>query len=786
MQNPLSVPPKDQGESRVPPATAQSRKGLQSKSQFRTIAPKIVPKVLTPAVLPCHSPSLSDHVHPGPSKPLVMPSQNYALMQLAGHEGTFSLVALPHVASTQPIQKPRLPLPRNLKLPIPRYQPPRRNKGSRKKPVRSPSESDRGKPATAQACPQPSPSPPAPSELPQEASSPKHLLCPDQARASTRTAALPDGGGHSNSGPPPSGSPAEPATPAAPSASAPEEPPGGQGHSRAAGTASLTCRKAPEKPAGAAGRPEGPVALAKAMTGVSPAVGGGAVQLLSSVPPGKLPILPYSGVKTTGLCKPEPEAHAAHSSLPGPGADCEKARSLTEGVSVATQVVSRPGPRESACRPAAKPERSHRTRPGGGAARRRGRKRRAPEETSAFQGRRRRCVADKCRDGTDRAASDAHEAGALRRYRSIRPKPVLVLPALAPPASPVAVLQSQDVSLTSSLASKYLGCRQNDSPSPKPGAGFRNGLPGGKLPWHRCHVCNHPFQWQQHLRDHMSTHANRRPYGCWLCRKAYVRPGSLSAHVALQHGENRPKRLLCCEFCAKVFGHIKVYFGHLKEVHRLVISTEPTPSEPRPGDARPEGIRDLVVPGTEGAAARESKSSPEDDLFLNQADEVKLQIRCGRCQVTAPSLAEIKFHLLYAHGEEIQGRPQEGLLSGSRRAQEDLVRHAASYWKDCPERRKPARPGGPAVAAVGAVPRARRPPALPPPRQSPAEPLQGVPREEPPGLHCLLCPQTLGSHAELLLHWERRHNCEEPSRLWALLHASSTPGGAGPAGGPEK
>lgn len=137
------------GELVMPSGTIQSGKVLQNKSQFRTIAPKIVPRVLTSRVLSCHSPSLSDQVTPGPSirsTPLEVPTQNFALMQVAGQEGTFSLIALPHVASAQPIQKPRLPLPENLKLPIPRYQPPRNNKGARKKPVLSSSESGCSKP----------------------------------------------------------------------------------------------------------------------------------------------------------------------------------------------------------------------------------------------------------------------------------------------------------------------------------------------------------------------------------------------------------------------------------------------------------------------------------------------------------------------------------------------------------------------------------------------------------------------------------------------------------------
>ena len=169
------------GEPNIPLWAIHAGKGLQNKSQFRTIAPKIAPQVLAPRLLPGLAPSLSDQANPGPSlssTPLGMPPQNYALMQVAGQEGTFSLVALPHVASVQPIQKPRLPLPENLKLPIPRYQPPRPGTVVRKKPgLGFSSERSCSKPAQTQAAP----SPPEHPEPPHKPSLPKPE--PDQAPA---------------------------------------------------------------------------------------------------------------------------------------------------------------------------------------------------------------------------------------------------------------------------------------------------------------------------------------------------------------------------------------------------------------------------------------------------------------------------------------------------------------------------------------------------------------------------------------------------------------------------
>ncbi|XP_037693880.1 zinc finger protein 438 isoform X2 [Choloepus didactylus] len=792
------------GELPVPSGMVQSGKGLQNKSQFRTIAPKIVPKILASGVLPCLSPSPSELISPGPAKPLVMPSQNYALMQLAGHKGTFSLVALPHVSSAQPVQKPRVPLPKNLKLPIPRYQPPRKNNVARKKPTLSSMASGCSKPAQTPACPQPSLAPPARSELPHKASSSEHPLSRDQAPASTGTAALPEGGSHGDPGPPPRHSPG------APSLSTPQEPSAEQGGGRISGTADLTGKKTATKPSEvAAEKPERRGDLAKGTaTSVSSAVIGSTVQLISSVP-----IVPYSRVKKREFCKIEPGAHTEDLSLPVPGAGSEMTPPLTDGLGAATKVVAKPSPGESAFCRAAKLDHSHRTKLSGGVAKRRGRKRKSPEEMLVSQGRRRKCILDKCRDGKDRGKNDPQELGdrepgAAKKYRSIMPKPAVTVPALAPPASPAAMPQSQtpgslgqDILLNNSLPCQCLGCKQNVSPSTKPSVVFRNGYSGIKKPWHRCHVCNHHFQFKQHLRDHMNTHTDRRPYSCWVCHKAYVRAGSLSAHLKLQHSENRPRRLMCCEFCAKVFGHMRVYLGHLKEVHGVVVSTEPSPSEPQPGATHLEGNRDAKhrdpgVQGTEGAVARENKSSLEEELFLNQANEVKLQIKCGRCHITALSFAEIKFHLLYAHGEEIQGRLQEGVLSGSKQAQEELIRHAASYWKERPERRKPGK-HHPSEDRAGALPQVERPLHLPhqsstettrkkegaPPGRSklgdpqdPGSPPRSVLLWSRSGFNCLLCSQTLGRKEELLLHWEHRHNCEDPTQLWAILNAFSSRG----------
>ncbi|XP_012510322.1 PREDICTED: zinc finger protein 438 isoform X2 [Propithecus coquereli] len=808
-------------ESNIPSGKIQSGKCLKSKSQFRTIAPKIVPKVLTSRMLPCHLPSLSDQVTLGlsiNSKPLGMSTQNYALMQVAGQEGAFSLVALPNVASAQSIQKPRMPLPENLKLPIPRYQPLRNNKESRKKPFLSPPESGCSKPpAQTQVCPQMSLSSPDHPELPRKPNPFEQVPSLEPAPASISTATLTNGCDHGDSRPPGTNSCGHLNAAATPTSPTPEGPSAKQGLPESSGKANSASKSTASKPAAVTSENlEEQIDPAKATTKSPPGVSGSAVQLTTAVPTGKVPILPYPRVKTAEAYDVESSANSAGFSRLGPGADCDKTSTITEGFDAATKVaskmpvpqVSQQSPCENAFCTTTKLDLSHRTKLNSGTAKRSGRKRKAPDEILALQGKRRKCIINKYRDGKERIKTDSQESrdqkpGAVKKYRSIMPKPVIVIPTLAPLASPAAAVQSQmlgglgqDILLNNSLTPKCLGPKQNSSPSPKPSSAFRNGFSGIKRPWHRCHVCNHHFQFKQHLRDHMNTHTNRRPYSCRICRKAYVRSGSLSTHMKLHHGENRLKKLVCCEFCAKVFGHIRVYFGHLKEVHRVVISTEPAPSEAQPGDM-PKN-RDTSVRGTEGSLERENKSCLEEDYLLNQADEVKLQIKCGRCQITAQSFAEIKFHLLYVHGEEIQGRLQEGILTGSKVAQKALVKHSTPDWKRHPERRKLAK-HCPSEEELHALPRLKRQlylhhqssveilvknegaqPGTSEPRESPQDP-------EGPGLHtvllwshsgfnCLLCAQMLGRKEDLLLHWERQHNCEDPSKLWTILNTFSNQG----------
>nr|XP_017534828.2 zinc finger protein 438 isoform X2 [Manis javanica] len=799
------------GESDILSGTVHNGKGLQSKSQFRTIAPKIMPKVLTSRVLSCHSPSLSKQVTPGPSissKPLEVPTQNYALMQVAGQEGTFSLVALPHVASAQPVQKPRLHLPGNPKVPIPRYQPLPNNKALRRKPVMSFSESGCSKPPVQTQTSLSAPDHPEPLQKPGPR---EQVPSPYRAPAGTGPTVLTNG----DSQPPGPKDHGDPDPPVSPALSTPEEPSARQGLMKILGKSDLASKKTSRKPFPVTSeKHKEQVDLRKAVTILSPAIFGNAVQLIPSVTKGKLPILPYSRMKTTEVHNSESDVSTADVSLPELKADCDTAHPITQGLNATPKIASKTpipeglkqSPSESDFCPATKLDLGHEMKLHSGAAKRRGRKQKVADEILAFQGKRRKCIVNKCGVKNDPQESRDQKPGVMKKYRSIMPKPVIVMPALAPLASAAAAvlpprtpggLGQKDL-LNNSFTPRYAGCQQDSSPCPKPSSVYRNGFPVIKKPWHRCFVCNHHFRFKQHLRDHMNTHTNRRPYSCRVCRKAYVRSSSLSTHMKLHHSENRVKKLVCCEFCAKVFGHVRVYFGHLREMHRVVINTEPPASEPQPGDMPKH--RTLNARGMEGSAVeRENKSSPEEDLLLNHADKVKLQIKCGCCHITAQSFAEIKFHLLYVHGEEIQDQLQEEILPGSKVAREELVKHTALCWKQHPERRKLQRlypyneehRASPILKKQlslhhqndaeiltkkeGAQPGPSQPGEAPqgPVHPSPHIALPGAPAS---GFNCVLCAQMLGRKEELLLHWAQQHHCENPSQLWAILHVLSIQG----------
>ncbi|XP_048149807.1 zinc finger protein 438 isoform X2 [Corvus hawaiiensis] len=773
---------------------------FQKKSQFRTIAPKMVPKILTSGVVSCLQSSLPEPITPisaSGSKPLVVPAQNYAVMQVAAHKGTFSLLAVPCVAPalTQQVQQSAVAPSENLKLPIPRYQSVRNKLLSDKKPAQISGLSARNKfPTKALISSQTSSMTTVTEDCPEAHSSSDSAeqgMIRDCDSAEIGVATLIKKSNCGESGSPlmnkteiDSNSISGPCV-VEDSLSKPASTTNPLKLSlHSVKTASETTReslmtseKLKKKPTNSAN----PVAV------LSPAVFCSTIQMTPSAPKGKLPILPYSRMKNSVFCKSKVNTNVMDISGHSLKSECEKIPSLMKTkafdkqLAVSFTQVPKQTTRENTFSPSRKVDDVDSLKKlNSAASKRRGRKKRAPDDLLAFQAKRR------------------NKAEAVKKYRSIRPKPVVVAQALAP-LTPAAIIDTpsheQDLLLNGSLANKCLSSKQSDATSAKSSDLSRNTCSATPKPLHRCHVCNHTFQFKHHLQDHMNMHTSRRLYSCRICRKAYIHSGSLSTHMKLHHNEGKPKKLVCCEFCAKVFGHAEVYFGHLREVHRVVISTEPSTSEQQMQDTLKK--RDRNIKAAEEATERGNKCNFED-LFHNPG-EVKLQVKCGQCQFIAESFGEMKFHLLCCHGEEIQGRVKEGILQGNRGTRGELVKHTTHLWKQRSERRRLAKCSA-CQEELYTVPKLKRQinfhhqnnvnilPKSELTQSGSSEASKerqnvgfGTPSKKiefwsKVGYNCILCKRLFGRKEDLCDHWQSHHNCEDPSTLWAIFTLVSKQG----------
>ncbi|XP_067870562.1 zinc finger protein 438 isoform X2 [Heterodontus francisci] len=96
---------------------------LQTKGHFRTIAPKVIPSPVAASASSMVPHSTISGISTGPTtlsdiqmnkfptnnaKPIIMPARSYALMPVAGKEGTYSLVALPQVPAAPPQGSPKV------------------------------------------------------------------------------------------------------------------------------------------------------------------------------------------------------------------------------------------------------------------------------------------------------------------------------------------------------------------------------------------------------------------------------------------------------------------------------------------------------------------------------------------------------------------------------------------------------------------------------------------------------------------------------------------------------
>ncbi|XP_064410739.1 zinc finger protein 438 isoform X1 [Latimeria chalumnae] len=808
---------------------SSNKKSLQNKSQFRTIAPK-GGTVVASAVFPCQPSLLPDGQTnqistTSPNRSIVLPTQNYALMQVAGKEGTYSLVALPQVASA--LQSPQLQKtpPENLKLPIPRY-PPTRNKAATKK-CSAVSTSDIV-PSTVLTQGQTASSPQAQplnataghSETLSNIDATEQVILIDPGSAEITVATLLSENSSVDSGPSTINKTEEAKTDILmnlPDSAVLDESSSPLIQAKVAVKSSSERVMTDNEPTkNLAPRTEKPKQLflksdenTNNMTVLSPAIFGNAVQIIPSVPQEKVQNLQYSEVESNSYPNPNQNSNSVtaptHQLSPEPnnvaactstGRSSDKLVNKSYALSAALQVHHK-----KILFSSVKAVADGLQKLGGNTGKKRGRKKKTPEEILATEAKRKKSIiVNRLKENESTAKLISEEpmdktVEALKKYRCIMPKPTVILQPLAPITSPadprttqVTNCIDQQILLSNTIACKTLNCKQCGSTCAKHASCCRNVPFALSKYWYKCHVCSRSFQFKHHLQDHLNTHTNRRPYSCRICRKTYVHSGSLSTHMKLHHSEGRLKKMMRCEFCAKVFGHVGVYFGHLKEVHKVLLNIEPH------RERQEEGNTTGNAADKEKAIERDNATNTEEVVTLNHADQVELQIKCGRCQVTVPTFADMKLHLLYSHGEEIQVRLKEGVLQESREAEQELVKHAAHYWKQLNERRNLLKCGSPEDEFYS-FSKLKRQMYLH--HQEDSEILLDCTSEElqtnemesikrPPwtvlgsqykeiqfwtssGFNCILCNRVLESKEELFNHWQNQHSCEDPAILWAIF-----------------
>eukprot|EP00066_Takifugu_rubripes_P030577 XP_011619843.1 PREDICTED: zinc finger protein 438 [Takifugu rubripes] len=682
--------------------------------QFRSIAPKAPAMVPSPCpgVLSCPTPSSIPEATVTGSKSIIVPTQNYALMQIAGQDGTFlsggaglrrikriQLTKITQVLKEEASEKVILIDPVSSDVSVMSQLPENTvlYPGSHLEP------------------------PPDVSEQPAAAGLLPHLQFP--------TAAI-------------KGSPGK--------------------YRDESKTAVRLCQS---KPASAP--------PPSSFTVLSPAIFGKAIQIIPSPLNGKLPILPYSKMKSALV----PAATMASSSQEKKLLSHQAGHnSPTKHSSMSLETADSVDPTQM---PKSTPEPRAKTTPvpvqgtlQKAPSKKRGRKRKTLEDILAFEARKKRSLSFFRRRIPEKpvvSSSKQKEVDISKKYRSIRPKPLLLMETVPQLVSlPTTTPDSQEQELIlghplpATITSKVLDCPPAVQESLHPRGGAHPRAFPGSRPVHRCPSCSRCFQFKHHLQSHVSSHANSRPYVCPACRKAYAHSGSLSTHMKLHHSEVRPRRSFCCEFCQKAFGYVGVYFSHLREVHKVLLTVEPSIShhehEPVEGVARA------------GAA--------EDQ---DHEDPAELQIKCGRCQTITPTFTDMKMHLLYVHEEEVPVRlSDDQQLWGGRQAENDLVKHAAHYWRQLKEKRNPVKCGS-CDEEFFSIAKLKR--HIKSCHQSWDGEDNGTMSPDSHGslgilaagtaFNCVLCSRVLDSKQEVLEHWRGHHHCEQPELLWDALSSYS-------------
>lgn len=181
-----------------------------------------------------------------------------------------------------------------------------------------------------------------------------------------------------------------------------------------------------------------------------------------------------------------------------------------------------------------------------------------------------------------------------------------------------------------------------------------------------------------------------------------------------------------------------------------------------------------------------SAKSPEPLDEQDCEDPVELQIKCGRCQAVTPTFVDMKMHLLYVHGEEVQVRLDSQVLRGSREAENELVKHAAHYWRQLNEMRNLVKCGS-CDEEFFSFSKLKRHIMYHHHRVGGERDDSGTLSSPDNGggfgalaagsaFNCVLCSEVLDSKKDVMEHWQSHHHCEQPSLLWDALSSYSGQG----------
>lgn len=176
----------------------------------------------------------------------------------------------------------------------------------------------------------------------------------------------------------------------------------------------------------------------------------------------------------------------------------------------------------------------------------------------------------------------------------------------------------------------------------------------------------------------------------------------------------------------------------------------------------------------------------DDQTSEQHVDPVELQIKCGRCQAITPTFADMKLHLLYVHGEDVQVPLKEGAMHGGREAENELVKHAAHYWRQLNERRNLVSCGSCDEEFFSFSKLERH---VHTQHQGVSESqeeewelkkegndeyvsegsVKSVTLRTGSRFNCILCSKVWNSKQEVLEHWRGAHKCDNPALLWEVL-----------------